>query len=159
MSSSGNQHCAIIVSALHFRSLFLMLEYEYIFRINTRKQRYQTALGNCRGLKLPKYGLQFKKKNIVSFIIIILIFIHRKFGSDTETQQRKHEYKQDTIQHTTIKSVTVVDTWYWSINKISYIIIFVYRAWIMHYSLLQNWQKPFTVEMYRNYRRTFVPYF
>ena len=44
--------------------------------------------------------------------------MHRKFGSDTETQQRKHKYKQDTIQNTTIKSITVVDTWYWSINKI-----------------------------------------
>jgi len=50
---------------------------------------------------------------------IIYIFIHRKFGSDTETQQREHKYKQDTIQNTTIESTTVVDTWYWSINKIS----------------------------------------
>ena len=36
----------------------------------------------------------------------ILIFIHRKFG--TETQQRKHKYKQDTIQNTTIESITAV---------------------------------------------------
>jgi len=35
---------------------------------------------------------------------LIQIFIRRKFGSDTETQQRKHKYKQDTIQNTTIKS-------------------------------------------------------
>jgi len=56
------------------------------------------------------------------------MFIHRKFGSDTEIQQHKHKYKQDTIQNTTIKSITVVDTWYWSINKISYIIVFVYQA-------------------------------
>ena len=52
--------------------------------------------------------------------LAILIFIHRKYGSNTKTQQRKHKYKQDTIQNTTIKSITVVDTWYWSINKISY---------------------------------------
>ena len=48
------------------------------------------------------------------------IIIHRKFGSDTEKsglKQRKHKYKQDTVQNTTIfKSITVVDTWYWSIN-------------------------------------------
>jgi len=49
---------------------------------------------------------------IHSFIFCyhILIFIHRKFGSKTKTQQRKHKYKQDTIQNTTIKSITVVDT-------------------------------------------------
>jgi len=62
--------------------------------------------------------------------IYIYIFVHRKFGSDTETQQRKLytnkvQYK---IQRSTIKSITVVNTWYWSINKISYIIIFVYQA-------------------------------
>ena len=31
---------------------------------------YQTALGNCYGLKLPKCSLQFKKKFVVLFIII-----------------------------------------------------------------------------------------
>jgi len=46
---------------------------------------------------------------------------HRKYGSNTKTQQRNHKYKQDTIQNTTIKSITVADTSYWSINKISYI--------------------------------------
>ena len=58
------------------------------------------------------------------------IFIHQKFGSNIKSQQCEHKYKQDrpTIQNTTIKSITVVDTWYWSINKISYIIIFVYQA-------------------------------
>jgi len=35
-----------------------------------RKQFYQTALGNCYGLKLAKCWLQFKRKLIVSFIII-----------------------------------------------------------------------------------------
>jgi len=34
---------------------------------------------------------------------------------------------------TTTKSITVVDTLYWS-----------------NYNLLQNWQKPFTVEIYSN---------
>jgi len=45
----------------------------------------------------------------------------------TQKHWAKHKYKQDTIQNTTIKSITVVDTWYWSINKISYIIIFTIR--------------------------------
>ena len=48
-------------------------------------QFYQTALGSCYGLKLPKRGLEFKKNNLfVSFIIIfgtlsfpILTAIHR----------------------------------------------------------------------------------
>jgi len=31
---------------------------------------YQTALGNCYGLKLPKCSLQLKKKFVVLFIII-----------------------------------------------------------------------------------------
>jgi len=33
------------------------------FKWNIRKQFYQTALGNCYGLKLPKCWLQFKKLN------------------------------------------------------------------------------------------------
>jgi len=37
-------------------------------KYNTRKQFYQTALGNCYGLKLPKYLLQFKNKFIVLFV-------------------------------------------------------------------------------------------
>ena len=50
---------------------FPMLKYKCIFRIkNTRKQLYQTALGNCYDLKLPKCRLQFKGKNTASFIII-----------------------------------------------------------------------------------------
>ena len=42
--------------------------------------------------------------------------------AEPETQQRKHKYEQNTIQNTTIKSITVVDTWHWSNNKISHII-------------------------------------
>ena len=38
----------------------------------------------------------------------------------TKTQQRKYKHKQDTIQNTTIKSITVVDSWYWSINKMEH---------------------------------------
>jgi len=35
---------------------FSMLKYKYIFQIKyIEKQFYQTALGNCYGLKLPKY--------------------------------------------------------------------------------------------------------
>jgi len=46
-----------------------------------RKQFYQTALGNCYGLKLPKCWLQFKIKNfIVSFIIIfVTLSFHARF--------------------------------------------------------------------------------
>ena len=40
-----------------------------------QKQFYQTALGNCYGLKLPKRRLQFKRnKFIVSFITIFGTF-------------------------------------------------------------------------------------
>jgi len=49
---------------------FPMLQYKYIFQKNTRKQFYQTTLGNCYGFKLPKYRLQLKNKIIMSFIII-----------------------------------------------------------------------------------------
>jgi len=46
--------------------------FEYIFQIKyIRKQFYQTVLGNCYGLKLPKCRWQFKNAFIVSFIIII----------------------------------------------------------------------------------------
>jgi len=39
---------------------FPMLKYKYIFRTkNIPKQFYQTALGNCYGLKLPNCWLQF----------------------------------------------------------------------------------------------------
>jgi len=51
-------------------------------------------------------------------VVLYKSLFTEKFGSDTETQQHKHKYKQDTIQkfeNTTIKSITVVDTWYWSI--------------------------------------------
>jgi len=37
--------------------------------------------------------------------------------ANTATQQRKHKYKK---AKTTTQSITVVDTLYWSINKISY---------------------------------------
>ena len=45
-----------------------------------------------------------------SCVYLYINLYSRKFGSDTETQQRKHKYKQDTIRNTTIKSITVVDT-------------------------------------------------
>ena len=50
----------------------LKYKYKYIFQAKyTEKQFYQTALGSCYGLKLPKCWLQFKKnKFIVLFIII-----------------------------------------------------------------------------------------
>ena len=37
---------------------FPVLKYEYIFQIKYTKQLYQTALGNCYGLKLAKCLLQ-----------------------------------------------------------------------------------------------------
>ena len=39
-------------SAGSLRYPFPVLKYKYIFQINIRKQFYQTALGNCYGLKL-----------------------------------------------------------------------------------------------------------
>ena len=42
-----------------------MLKFKYIFQINIRKQFYQTALGNCNGLKLTKCWLQFKTRGKV----------------------------------------------------------------------------------------------
>ena len=43
-----------------------------------RKRFYQTALGNCYGLKLPKCELQFaRKKIIVSLITIFGTFSFR----------------------------------------------------------------------------------
>jgi len=47
-----------------------MLKYKYIFKWNIRKRFYQTALGNCYGLKSPKCWLQVKNNFIVLFIII-----------------------------------------------------------------------------------------
>jgi len=47
------------------------LTHSVYFKKNTRKQFYQTALGHCCGLKLPKFWLQFKEnKFTVSFVII-----------------------------------------------------------------------------------------
>jgi len=49
-----------------------MLKYKYIFHIkySLRRQFYQTALGNCYGLNLPKYDCSSKNTLVVSFIII-----------------------------------------------------------------------------------------
>ena len=48
-----------------------MLNYKCIFQIKYTEEIYQTALGNCYGLKLPKCRLQFKNnKSIVLFIIM-----------------------------------------------------------------------------------------
>ena len=68
--------------------------------------RHSTAVTTCILNAAPNWTTLYKS------------LIHRKFGSDTETQQHKHKYKQDTIQNTTIKSITAVDTWYWSIKNI-----------------------------------------
>jgi len=42
------------------------------FKQNTRKQFYQTALGNCYGLKLPKCRLQFKKGILLCHLLQFL---------------------------------------------------------------------------------------
>jgi len=56
---------------LRYNWPFPMLKYKIIFsKYNIRKQFYQTALGNCYGLKLAKCWLQLKNKFIVLFIII-----------------------------------------------------------------------------------------
>ena len=61
----------------------------------------------CGGMDLiPIYG---ERK-----LSLYKIFIHRKKGSNTKTQQYRHKCKQS---ENTTKSVALVDTWYWSINK------------------------------------------
>ena len=59
-----------------------------------RKQFYQTALGNCYTLKLPKWCLQFEKnKFIVLFIIIFgtlsfpVVLTHGSLGPPECTPQ------------------------------------------------------------------------
>jgi len=43
---------------------------KYIFqRTYMRKQFYQTAFGNCYGLKLPKCWLQFKEINFLCYLL------------------------------------------------------------------------------------------
>ena len=64
-----------------------------------------------------------------------------------KTQQRKHKYKQ---AKTTTKSITAIMT-------LGAAVLAKYHIYnhlcspnlIMYYNLLLNWQKPFTVEMYR----------
>jgi len=47
-----------------------MLKYEYISQ-NIRNQFSQTALSNCRGLKLPKMLIAVLKINFIVLFIII----------------------------------------------------------------------------------------
>jgi len=49
---------------------FPVLKCKYIFFTwNIRRQFYETALGNCYGLKLPKYWLQFKKIHLLCHLL------------------------------------------------------------------------------------------
>jgi len=70
-----------------------------------------------------------------------------KTGSNTKTQQRKHKYKQsennDEVHHS---------SWHLVLEYKQNIIYYHFCSpnLIVYYNLLQNWQKPFTVEMYRN---------
>jgi len=52
------------------------------FELNTRKRFYQTALGNCYGIKLPKCWLQSKNNFIVLLVII--------FGTSAFSWARLH---------------------------------------------------------------------
>jgi len=70
-----------------------------------------------------------------------------KNGSNIKTQQYKHKYKQsennDQVHHS---------SWHFVLEykqNITYNHLCSPNL-IMYYNLLQNWQKPFTVEMYRN---------
>jgi len=69
----GNESMPIQLAQYWFPGLAIScknISLKYIFQKNTRKQFYQTALGNFYGLKLPKCELQFKNSFIVLFIII-----------------------------------------------------------------------------------------
>ena len=72
------------------------------FKQNTRKQCYQTALGNCYGLKFAKCWFQLKNKFIVSFIVIFgtLLFPSPSRTSgvanpEKVTANRRHFYGHD----------------------------------------------------------------
>ena len=64
----------------------------YFFKQNIRKQFYQTALGNCYGLKLPKCWWQFKKKCYcviyynfrLSFLIVSLMSVSTRSSATAE---------------------------------------------------------------------------
>ena len=80
-----------------------------------------------------KFSFEFLYSKLNFMLVIIVVnalalynLYSPKNVSNTKTQQYKHKYKQS---ENNAKSITVVDTWYWSINKISYIIIFVLCYW------------------------------
>ena len=51
---------------------FPMQKFKYIFQAkNIRKQFYQTTLGNCYSLKLPKWRLLFEKNRFSVLFVII----------------------------------------------------------------------------------------
>jgi len=53
-----------------------MLKYKYIFQNKIiRKQFFQTALGNCYGLKLAKCRLQFLKNKFIVLFIFRYTFV------------------------------------------------------------------------------------
>jgi len=53
---SSERKCADTTATVLFPGLAISSAkiYLYFFKYNIRKQFYQTALGNCYGLKLPK---------------------------------------------------------------------------------------------------------
>ena len=67
-----------------------MLKYKYIFKWNIRKRFYQTALGNCYGLKSPKCWLQVKNNFIVLFIIIFLGYLLYLWRPPRSSRRRRH---------------------------------------------------------------------
>jgi len=70
----GNESVSIQLAQRWFPWLAIskMRKYKSIFQIKCRlpKQFYQTALGNCYGLKLAKGRLQFKNEFIALLIVI-----------------------------------------------------------------------------------------
>ena len=80
VNTTGTAHCLIIV---HYTNTVTYLQCQFhglaisnaklqiFFQIKYMEKIYQTALGNCFGLKLAKCWLQFQKKNLVVLFIII----------------------------------------------------------------------------------------
>ena len=67
----GNESVPIQLAQCRFPGLAISNANMLIHFFQIWKQFYQTALGNCHCLKLPKRWLQFKKKKNYCFIFII----------------------------------------------------------------------------------------
>jgi len=100
---------------------------------------------------LYQQGSKNATKHMKMAPVFVTLFLYKSLFTENTVASKKHSSASINTNKakTTTKSITVVDTWYWSINKMSY----NQRCspnLIVYYNFLQNWQKPFTVEMCRN---------